>query len=151
MHHPTSADSSSFMGSFHLPSHFFRLIEILPVHHLVFREVALHDPQTLLRRYCCSPTVNDYKLTNLFRQSTKPGNTSDCWSRPLTCHTRTWSKPIGPDRIWWSDDLRKIWKASQEFGQYSSSWCIFPIMYWLRIALSTTNGIRSKALSDKSP
>ena len=30
-------------------------------------------------------------------------------------------------------------KASQEFGQYSGSGCIFQMMYELRIALSITN------------
>ena len=58
---------------FHLPSHLFCLIKMAPVHHLVLREVALHDPPTLYRRAYCSSTVNNDRLTNLFRQSTNPG------------------------------------------------------------------------------
>ena len=69
----SNAKHNNGEGSFHLPSYFFRLIEMMPLHHLGVREVALHDPQTLIRRACCSSTVNDHRLTDLFRQSTNSG------------------------------------------------------------------------------
>ena len=59
-------------GSIHHPSHLFHLINMVTVHHLVIREVALHDPQTLLRRACCTSTVNDHRITDLSCQSTNP-------------------------------------------------------------------------------
>ena len=59
-------------------------------------------------------------------------------------------KCVGVEDLMGSDVLT-IWgtseKASQGFGQYSGSGCIFPIMYWLRIALSTTN-IESQTLDE---
>ena len=104
---------------------------MVSVHHVVLREVTLHDPQTLLRLACCSSTVNDHMLADISPSRQIRENTSACWSRTLSGLAQTWSNSIShtmhiPFLIFHTSCagfpfLMPRWDAPQKPGMWATS------------------------------